>query len=90
MISNLSWIVFNSFIILFLAFDLGVLSRRNQPPTSKQALKFTVFWVFVSLAFGGCIYFYLGAPAFFQYITSYKIEKFLNPNSGLEVSICKS
>jgi tellurite resistance protein TerC len=87
MISNLSWIVFNSLIILFLAFDLGVLSRHNQQPSSKQALKFTVFWVFVSLAFGGWIYFYLGAPAFFQYITSYKIEKFLSIDNVMVFSV---
>lgn len=78
MVSNTYWIVFNAFIILFLAFDLGVLNRRDHLPTPKEALRFSIFWIGVSCIFGGWIYFNFGTEAFFQYITSYKIEKFLS------------
>jgi tellurite resistance protein TerC len=78
MVSNTYWVIFNTFIILFLMFDLGVLNKNDVPPTSKQALNFTIFWIFISLIFGVWIYFHFGTEAFFQYITSYKIEKFLS------------
>lgn len=78
MVSSTYWIIFNTFIILFLVFDLGVLNKNDVPPTSKQAFNFTIFWVLISLLFGGWIYFHFGTEAFFQYITSYKIEKFLS------------
>ena len=72
------WIVFNAFIILFLALDLGVFNRHQHQPSYKEALRWSLFWVSLSLAFGGWIYFYLGSTAFFEYITSYKIEKILS------------
>ncbi len=70
--------MFNAFIILFLALDLGVFNRHQHQPSYKEALRWSLFWVSLSLAFGGWIYFYLGSTAFFEYITSYKIEKILS------------
>jgi tellurite resistance protein TerC len=78
MVSNTYWIAFNTLIILFLALDLGILNRRDHQPTSSESLKFTIFWIGVSLTFGVWIYFNFGSTAFFEYITSYKIEKFLS------------
>lgn len=78
MISQTYWIAFNAFICLFLALDLGMFNRRQHQPTYKEALCWSLFWVGLSVAFGGWIYFHLGATAFFEYITSYKIEKILS------------
>ena len=78
MITQTYWIVFNIFILLFLALDLGIFNRREHQPTYKEALGWTLFWISVSLAFSAWIFFHLGSVAFFEYITSYKIEKVLS------------
>ena len=78
MITQTYWIVFNIFILLFLALDLGIFNRREHQPTYKEALGWTLFWISVSLAFGAWIFVDLGSVAFFEYITSYKIEKVLS------------
>ncbi len=78
MISQTHWITFNALICLFLALDLGIFNRNQHKPGYKQAMAWTLFWVGVSLAFGVWVYFYLGSIAFFEYITSYKIEKILS------------
>ena len=78
MITQTYWIVFNIFILLFLALDLGIFNRRQHQPTYKEALGWTLFWISLSLAFSAWIFFHLGSVAFFEYITSYKIEKVLS------------
>lgn len=78
MISQTYWIAFNAFIFLFLALDLGVFNRAQHQPSYKEAMGWSLFWVGLSVAFGGWIYFHLGTTAFFEYITSYKIEKILS------------
>jgi tellurite resistance protein TerC len=78
MITQTYWIAFNAFVVLFLALDLGVFNRHQHQPTYKEAVCWSLFWVGLSVAFGGWIYFHLGTTAFFEYITSYKIEKILS------------
>ena len=78
MIPQTYWIAFNAFILLFLALDLGVFNRHQHQPTYKEALCWSLFWVGLSVTFGSWIYVHLGATAFFEYITSYKIEKILS------------
>lgn len=78
MISQTHWIAFNLFIFLFLALDLGIFNRNHNQPSYKEALGWTLFWIGISLLFGIWIYIHLGSIAFFEFITSYKIEKILS------------
>lgn len=78
MITQTYWITFNAFVVLFLALDLGVFNRHQHQPTYKEAVCWSLFWVGLAVAFGGWIYSHLGTAAFFEYITSYKIEKILS------------
>lgn len=78
MIPQTYWIIFNVFIFLFLALDLGIFNRAQHQPSYKEAITWSIFWVALSVAFGGWIYFQFGTTAFFEYITSYKIEKILS------------
>jgi tellurite resistance protein TerC len=50
------WLGFFVFIALLLAFDLGVMHRRQTETTLKSAALWTVAWMTVGLAFGGFIY----------------------------------
>jgi tellurite resistance protein TerC len=50
------WIGFFALVAALLALDLGVLHRRNQEPSFSSALKWTVFWVLIGLAFSGVVF----------------------------------
>ena len=78
MITQTHWIAFLSIIFLFLAFDLGILSRHHKQQSYKEALGWTIFWVAISLVFSGWVYISFGSVAFFEFLTSYKIEKILS------------
>jgi len=58
---NIAELVFFSlfilFIVLMLAFDLGVLNRDNKPVSLKKALIFTGMWIGLALVFYGILYF---------------------------------
>jgi tellurite resistance protein TerC len=46
-----TYLVFGIVLILALGFDLGLLSKKNQKITIRQALYQTTFWVILALAF---------------------------------------
>jgi tellurite resistance protein TerC len=50
------WIGFFALIAALLFLDLGVLHRKNQEPTFTSALKWTIVWVAIGLAFSGVVY----------------------------------
>jgi len=88
------WIGF-LFLILFLLFlDLGVFNKRDHVIKTKEALLWTLFWIFLSLLFNVFIYFAYenhlfgigkelghlmsGEEAALKYFTGYVIEKSLS------------
>lgn len=50
-------LVFSAVIIIALIFDLGLLSKKNKKIGLKTALKQTIFWVLLSVAFCGFIWY---------------------------------
>jgi tellurite resistance protein TerC len=54
--TQLIYIVFSAVIIVALALDLGLLSKKNKTISLKTALIQTIFWVLLSLAFCGFIW----------------------------------
>ncbi len=50
------WIGFFALVAALLALDLGVLHRRNEEQSFRAALKWTIFWVAIGLAFSGVVY----------------------------------
>lgn len=55
--TQLTYIVFAAVIIIALVFDLGLLNKKNQSISLKTALLQTVFWVALSFAFCGFIWY---------------------------------
>ena len=45
------YLIFGIVLFLALVFDLGLISKRNQTMSIKQAFIQTVFWVALALAF---------------------------------------
>ena len=50
---QITYIVFGIVIIVALAFDLGLLSKKNKTISIKTALYQTLFWVTLSILFFG-------------------------------------
>ncbi|MEM7297172.1 MAG: TerC/Alx family metal homeostasis membrane protein [Bacteroidota bacterium] len=71
--------VFGAVIILFLIVDLGVFHKAHHKVTQKEALKQSIFWVMVSVAYGILIYFYGEGPqATLEFFSAYVTEKALS------------
>lgn len=52
-----AWGGFLLMIGFFLALDLGVFHKKAETPTTKSALRWTLVWVCVALAFNGGVYY---------------------------------
>lgn len=71
---QLSYVVFGIVIILALAFDLGLLSKKNAVITIKKALQQTIFWVALALAFGTFLILEDGKKTAVEYLSAYLME----------------
>lgn len=72
--TQLVYIIFSVVIVLALILDLGLLSKKNAIITSKAALIQTIFWVLLSCAFGGFIWYVHGEEDAIKYISAYLLE----------------
>ncbi|MBL0133262.1 MAG: TerC/Alx family metal homeostasis membrane protein [Chitinophagaceae bacterium] len=72
--NQITYLVFGIVLALALAFDLGLLSKKNTTVTIKQALYQTLFWV--ALAFGFFVFMWLemGHQMAFEYLSAYLME----------------
>ncbi len=74
----LFWILFNVFVLIMLALDLGVFHRKTHEITVKEALTWTAVWVFLALVFNAGIYFWKGKQTALEFFTGYLVEKALS------------
>ena len=74
----LLWVVFHVFIIALLAFDLGVVQRRDQEMSVRTALWLSLGYIVLALAFGAGVFHFKGAEAGYEFLTGYFIEKSLS------------
>ncbi len=81
----LYWVLFNVFVLIMLALDLGVFNRKAHEVKVKEALIWSGVWVVLSLTFNLGIYYFYSPPEGFtsaesalQFLTGYVIEKSLS------------
>lgn len=81
----LYWVLFNVFVLLMLALDLGVFNRKAHEVKIKEALIWSGVWVMLALIFNlGLYYFYSPPPgttsaqSALEFLTGYVIEKSLS------------
>lgn len=72
------WILFNIFILVLLAVDIGVFNREGHVIAIKESLIWTGIWIALALAFNVLVYFWMGANSALEYFTGYLIEKSLS------------
>jgi tellurite resistance protein TerC len=92
--SALLWGGFVLLVLLLLALDLGVFNRRAREISIPEALGWTAFWIFLSLAFNVLVYWFYehnwigaglafpldisGRQAAIEFLTGYLLEKSLS------------
>jgi tellurite resistance protein TerC len=70
----LFWILFNVFVLVMLALDLGVFNRRAHTIHFREALGWSGLWVGLAASFAVLVYFWHGRAASLEFATGYLIE----------------
>src|SRR6476659_7180461 len=68
------WVGFNVVVLAILALDLGVLHRRSEKVSLKEASVWSAVWVGLSLCFAFAVYWNMGKQSGLEFLTGYLIE----------------
>lgn len=71
---QITYLVFGIVLVLALVFDLGLLSKKDQKITIRQALYQTFFWVGLALAFFVFMWVEKGERLALEYLSGYLME----------------
>jgi tellurite resistance protein TerC len=71
------WLGFMGIVAALLAFDLGVLHRKDRAITARESLLLSAAYIGIGLAFGAALWAYLGPQSGMEYLTGFMIEKTL-------------
>ena len=74
----LLWVGFNLFVLVALAFDLGVFHRNPHKITIREAFIASALWIGIAVAFGYGVWRWYGDQRGLEYFTGYVIEKALS------------
>ncbi|HEX3322108.1 MAG TPA: TerC family protein [Terriglobales bacterium] len=70
----LFWILFNLFVIVMLALDLGIFHRRAHTVRFKEALAWSAAWIGLAAIFSVIVLYWHGRHSSLEFITGYVIE----------------
>jgi len=68
------WVGFNVVVLAILALDLGVLHRKSEKVSLKEAAIWSGVWVALSLCFALAVYLNMGPESGLEFLTGYLIE----------------
>ena len=71
---QITYLVFGIVLVLALVFDLGLLSKKDQKITIRQALYQTMFWVALALGFFVFMWLENGQQMALEYVSAYLME----------------
>lgn len=71
------WLAFAGLVVALLALDLGVLHRKAHVIGVRESLLLSTFYITLGLAFGGWVWWELGAQSGLEYVTGFLVEKSL-------------
>lgn len=73
-VDQLTYLVFGFVLVVALAFDLGLMSKKDRTVTIRQALHQTFFWVSLALAFFVFVWVEKGQQLALEYLSAYLME----------------
>ncbi len=71
------WLTFFFIVVALLVFDLGVLNKDDHEIGVKESLKLSSLYITLGVAFGGFVWYQLGAQSAAEYMTAFVVEKTL-------------
>lgn len=81
------WLSFFGIVLLLLAFDLGVLNKKDHEIGIGESLKLSAFYIAIAAIFGGWVWWYLGPTPGMQYFTGFALEKALAMDNVFVISL---
>ena len=81
------WVSFIGVVLLLLAFDLGVLNRKQREISINDSLRMSAFYIVIALCFGAWVWFSLGAQSGEEYLTGFIVEKALALDNVFVISL---
>jgi tellurite resistance protein TerC len=71
------WLGFMALVVALLVLDLGVLHKGNKEIEVGESILLSAFYITLGLAFGGFVWWQLGAQPAVEYVTGFVVEKSL-------------
>lgn len=81
------WAAFMGIVGVLLAFDLGVLHRKQREISIKESLWLSAFYIAIALVFGAWVWHSLGAQSGKEYLTGFIVEKTLAMDNVFIISL---
>lgn len=81
------WASFIGIVMMLLAFDLGVLHRKQREISIKESLWMSAFYIAIALIFGAWVWHSLGAQSGKEYLTGFIVEKTLAMDNVFIISL---
>ena len=81
------WMGFLTLVGALLYIDLGVLHKKAHEVSFRESMLTTLFYVAVALAFGGFVWWKMGAVPFKEYLTGYIVEYTLSMDNIFVMSV---
>lgn len=72
------WVAFAVLMAIMFALDIGVFNRKSHEVRFREALTWTLIWLFLAVTFNIGIYFYMGQTKALEFFTAYIIEESLS------------
>ncbi len=72
------WILFNGFVLIMLALDLGIFHRTPKEIKFKEAITWSAVWIGLALIFNWGLYLVKGKEPAMEFLAGYLIEKSLS------------
>jgi len=82
-----TWLVFLSIVVVLLAFDLGVLNKKDHVIGVKESLKLSALYLTAGLLFGLWVWHELGSEKGLHFYTGFLIEKSLSLDNIFVISL---
>jgi len=72
------WLGFTGAVLVLVAVDLRIAARRDGPQSLRNATAWSVFWIALSLLFGGYLWRHYGREQGLEFFAGYLLEKALS------------
>ena len=74
----LFWVLFNLFVLVVLALDLGIFHRHPHEIRFKEAAAWSLFWMAMAATFAVVVFYWKGKQPSLEFVTGYLIEQSLS------------